>query len=66
MDVGVRSSNDIYDPIGKVGWLHWVSRKIVDERSGCPAKASAKGGHPIRDSHAQYLQLTYSPLFIFG
>jgi hypothetical protein len=26
MDVGVRSSNDIYDPIGQ------VSRKIVDER----------------------------------
>jgi hypothetical protein len=20
MDVGVRSSNDIYDPIGQVGW----------------------------------------------
>jgi hypothetical protein len=32
MDVGVRSSSDIYDPIGQVGWLHWVSRKIVDER----------------------------------
>jgi hypothetical protein len=30
MEVGVRSS--IYDPIGQVGWLHWVSRKIVDER----------------------------------
>jgi hypothetical protein len=29
MDVGVRSSNDIYDPVGQVGWL---SRKIVDER----------------------------------
>jgi hypothetical protein len=29
MDVGVRSSNDIYDPIGQVGW---VPRKIVDER----------------------------------
>jgi Fe-S cluster biosynthesis and repair protein YggX len=32
MDVGVRSSNDIYDPIGQVGWKHWVSRKIVEER----------------------------------
>jgi hypothetical protein len=32
MDVGVRSSNDIYDSIGQVGWKHWVSRKIVDER----------------------------------
>jgi hypothetical protein len=32
MDVGVRSSNDIYDPIGQVGWLHWVFHKIVDER----------------------------------
>jgi hypothetical protein len=32
MDVGVRSSNDIYDPIAQVGWLRWVSRKIVDEK----------------------------------
>jgi hypothetical protein len=32
MDVGVRSSNDNYDPIGQVGWSHRVSRKIVDER----------------------------------
>jgi hypothetical protein len=32
MDVSVRSSSDIYDPIGQVGWLHWVSRKIVGER----------------------------------
>jgi hypothetical protein len=32
MDVGVRSSNNIYDPIGQVGWQHWVSRKVVDER----------------------------------
>jgi hypothetical protein len=31
MGVGVRSSNDIYDPIRQVGWQHWVSRKIVDE-----------------------------------
>jgi hypothetical protein len=38
MDVdvrSVRSSNDIYDPIGQVGWWHCMSRKIVDE-----------GGHP--------------------
>jgi Fe-S cluster biosynthesis and repair protein YggX len=26
MGVGVRTSNDIYDPIGQVGWQHWVSR----------------------------------------
>jgi hypothetical protein len=32
MDVGVRSSNNIYDPIGQVGWQHWVSCKVVDER----------------------------------
>jgi hypothetical protein len=35
MDVGVRSSNNIYDPIGR-----WVGN------TGCPAKSSAKGGHP--------------------
>jgi hypothetical protein len=35
MDVGVRSSNDMYDPIGR-----WVGN------TGCPAKSSTKGGHP--------------------
>jgi hypothetical protein len=35
MDVGVRSSNDMYDPIGQgVGNI------------GCPAKSSMKGGYP--------------------
>jgi hypothetical protein len=33
MDVSVRSSNDIYDPI------RWVGN------TGCPAKSSTKGGH---------------------
>jgi hypothetical protein len=37
-----------------------VSRKIVDERSGYPAKSSTKGGHPIPGwnciTHPQALQ----------
>jgi hypothetical protein len=32
MNVGVRSSSDSYDPFGQVGWKHWVSRNVVDER----------------------------------
>jgi hypothetical protein len=35
MDVGVRSSNDIYDPIGQVGG-----------NTGCPPKSSTICGHP--------------------
>jgi hypothetical protein len=35
MDVGVRSSNGIYDPI------RWVGN------TGCPAKSWTKGGHPM-------------------